>query len=97
LVLVVLLFWPGFLIKRVANPKEFLIAIYFIECVAMVMGMGIPVFSVILAFVWGIVFGLRFRISASKHNALTLFFFSGGFIYFCSFCLLGERMECLKH
>ncbi|MCD6106917.1 MAG: hypothetical protein J7J57_01740 [Caldisericaceae bacterium] len=56
--------------KRILHYFVILIAIYFIECVAMVMGMGIPVFSVILAFVWGIVFGLRFRISASKHNAL---------------------------
>jgi len=37
--------------KRILHYFVILIAIYFIECVAMVMGMGIPVFSVILAFV----------------------------------------------
>lgn len=34
-----------------------LVAVYFIEGVALAMGMGIPVFSVGLAPVWGIVFG----------------------------------------
>ena len=56
--------------KRILHYFVILIAIYFIECIAMVMGMGIPVFSVILAFVWGIVFGLRFRTGMPTHNAL---------------------------
>ncbi|MHC4913138.1 MAG: hypothetical protein ACYTE5_09070, partial [Planctomycetota bacterium] len=33
------------------------IGVYFVECVAIVMGMGIPVFSMGMAFGWGIVFG----------------------------------------
>jgi hypothetical protein len=41
-----------------------LIAVYFIEGVALAMGMGIPVFSVGLALVWGIVFGLWLRRAA---------------------------------
>jgi hypothetical protein len=38
--------------------------LYFVESVALAMGMGVPVFSVGLAFVWGIVFGLRLRAHA---------------------------------
>ena len=38
-----------------------LIGVYFVECVALVMGMGIPVFSVGLAFVWGIILALWLR------------------------------------
>ncbi|MHC4337376.1 MAG: hypothetical protein ACYSTG_05425 [Planctomycetota bacterium] len=32
-----------------------LIGVYFVECAAVAMGMGIPVFSMGMAFVWGIV------------------------------------------
>ncbi|MEA3314015.1 MAG: hypothetical protein U9Q18_06540 [Caldisericota bacterium] len=56
--------------KRILHYFVILIAVYFIECVAMARGMGIPVFSVILAFVWGLVFGLRFRTSVPTRNAL---------------------------
>lgn len=38
-----------------------LIGIYFLECVAFSAGMATQVFSIGLAFVWGIVFGLWFR------------------------------------
>ena len=37
------------------------VGVYFIECVAIVMGMGIPVFSMGTAFVWGIIFGWWLR------------------------------------
>jgi len=47
-----------------------LIAIYLAECIAVVIGMGIPVFSVGLAFVWGIVFGLWLRTRASRRQVL---------------------------
>lgn len=47
-----------------------LIGIYFVEGVAMVMAMGTPVFSVGLAFVWGVVFGLWLRARASRREAL---------------------------
>ncbi len=57
----------GLLGKGYKNPiRNFrcfaiLIGIYFIESVAIAMGMGIPVFSVGLAFAWGIVFGSWLR------------------------------------
>ena len=38
-----------------------LIGVYFVECAAIAMGMGIPVFSMGMAFVWGIIFGLWLR------------------------------------
>ncbi len=69
-----------FMAKTGGNPAKvfhcfaILIGVYFLECVALVMGMGIPVFSVGLAFVWGIVFGLRLRTRMPAHNALKVSF-----------------------
>ena len=52
-----------------------LIIVYFVEGISMAMGMGIPVFSVGLAFVWGIVFGMWLRTHTSVREVLktTLF------------------------
>jgi hypothetical protein len=67
--------------KLSRNPRSvfryfaILICIYFIECIAVVIGMGIPVFSMGLAFVWGIIFGLRFRARASRRKVLKTSFF----------------------
>jgi CDP-diglyceride synthetase len=36
-----------------------LISVYFVECVSMVLGMGIPVFSIFLSFIWAAIFGMR--------------------------------------
>jgi hypothetical protein len=36
-----------------------LISIYFVECVAMTLGMGVPVFSIFLSFVWAAIFGMQ--------------------------------------
>lgn len=36
-----------------------LISIYFVECVSMVLGMGIPLFSLFLSFIWAAIFGVR--------------------------------------
>ena len=36
-----------------------LLSVYFVECVSMVLGMGIPVFSVFLSFIWAAIFGMR--------------------------------------
>ncbi len=47
-----------------------LVGIYFVEGVAMALGMGIPVFSVGLAFVWGVAFGLWVRRRAAASRAL---------------------------
>jgi hypothetical protein len=52
-----------------------LIGIYFVECVAIATGMGIPVFSVCLAFVWGVVFGFWLRYRASIRQVLKASFF----------------------
>jgi len=35
------------------------ISVYFVECVSMMLGMGMPVFSIFLAFVWAAIFGTR--------------------------------------
>lgn len=47
-----------------------LVGIYFAEGVAVAMGMGIPVLSAGLAFVWGIVFGLWLRNRGSPREVL---------------------------
>jgi hypothetical protein len=47
-----------------------LVGIYFIECVAFAAGMATQIFSVGLAFVWGIVFGLWLRGCASPLKIL---------------------------
>ena len=63
--------WPVGLLRLFA----ILFGIYFIECIAVAMGMGIPVFSMGLAFVWGIVFGLRLWGRASTRRVLKTSFF----------------------
>ena len=60
---------------RVFRYFVILIAIYFVESVALVMGMGIPVFSVCLAFVWGIIFGLWLRAHVSVFKVLKTAFY----------------------
>jgi hypothetical protein len=47
-----------------------LVGLYFVECVAVVMGMGIPVLNIGLAFLWGIVFGRWLRARTSRPEAL---------------------------
>ncbi len=61
--------------KKVLRYFALLICIYFVESVAVAMGMGIPVFSVVLAFLWGIIFGLWFRTKASARDVLKTSFF----------------------
>jgi hypothetical protein len=60
---------------RIFRHFAILIGIYFVECVVLVMGMGIPVFSVRLAFIWGIVFGLWLRFRASTGEVLRVSLF----------------------
>jgi len=55
-------------------PRIFLyfvvfIGIYFLECVAIVSMMLVPIISIGLAFVWGICFGLWLRTRTSPHKA----------------------------
>ncbi|MBN2289160.1 MAG: hypothetical protein JXQ83_07490 [Candidatus Glassbacteria bacterium] len=52
-----------------------LVGIYFCEGLALGMGMTIPVFSVGLAFIWGIVFGFRLRGRAGPPEVLRVSFF----------------------
>ena len=61
--------------RRVFRYFAILIGVYLVECVGIAMGMGIPVFSVGLAFVWGIVFGLRLRDRASTGEVVKTSFF----------------------
>ena len=47
-----------------------LLSIYLVESIAVAIGMGIPVFSVGLAFMWGIVFGMWLRNHMSPPDVL---------------------------
>jgi len=61
--------------KRYFRYFAILIGVYFIECIAIIMGMGIPVFSIGLAIIWGIVFGFWLRKRASRNEVLKTSFF----------------------
>lgn len=56
--------------KSVFRYSVFLVGVYCIECLSMAVGMGIPVLSVGMAFVWGVVFGLWLRTRTSVRQAL---------------------------
>jgi len=68
----------------------FLIGIYFVECVAFSAGMCTQVFSVGLAFLWGIIFGLWLRSRTSARKALTASFLVSIYTSLptASFCIL---------
>ena len=54
-----------------------LIGVYLLESIVLIMGMGIPVLNVVLAFVWGVVFGTWLRKRTSRSEALsTSYWFS---------------------
>jgi hypothetical protein len=55
---------------RVFRYYVILIGIYFLECVAIVSMMLVPVLSIVLAFVWGICFGLWLRARTSRRVAI---------------------------
>ena len=63
------------------RPKRFfryfalLVSIYFLECAAFPMGMCTQVFSIGLAFIWGIVFGLWLRSRALAQKVIKQAFF----------------------
>lgn len=67
-----------------------LIGTYFVECVAFSAGMGTQVFSIGLAFVWGIIFGLWLRRRAAPQKVLkTSFLFAlYSSLPTASFCIL---------
>ena len=60
---------------RVSRYYVILIGIYFLECVAIVSMMLVPVLSIGLAFVWGICFGLWLRVRTSRDKAIKTSFF----------------------
>ncbi|NIO49087.1 MAG: hypothetical protein GTN73_06600 [Candidatus Aminicenantes bacterium] len=60
---------------RVFRYYVIFICIYFLECVAIVSMMLVPVLSIGLAFVWGICFGLWLRARTSPHKALKTSFY----------------------
>ena len=51
-----------------------LLAVYFVESIAVALGMGIPVFSLAMACVWGVAFGLWLRNQMSRRDALKMAF-----------------------
>lgn len=70
-------------VKIAENPAKtfryyvMLIGVYLLESVVLMMGMGIPVLNVGLAFVWGLVFGRWLRARTSRSEALrTSYWFS---------------------
>jgi hypothetical protein len=70
------------LLNRVTpEPKRFIrffilfVGIYFLECVAIVAAMLLPLFSLGLAFVWGLIFGLWLREYAPAHKILKTSFY----------------------
>lgn len=64
---------PGRFLRHFAA----LIGIYFLECVAFAAGMATQVFSIGLAFVWGIVFGLWLRDRAPARKIVKTGFWVG--------------------
>jgi hypothetical protein len=84
------------LMKLTGSTEKFfryfamLIGIYFVECIAFAAGMCTQVFSVGLAFVWGIILGLWLRGRAPARDILKQTFYVS--IYGClpttSFCIL---------
>jgi hypothetical protein len=60
---------------RVFRYFVILIGIYFVECVAIVSMMLLPVVSIGLAFVWGICFGFWLRARTSRGEAIKTSFF----------------------
>jgi hypothetical protein len=60
---------------RVFRYYVIFIGIYFLECVAIVSMMLVPIISIGLAFVWGICFGLWLRARTSPQKALKASFY----------------------
>jgi len=76
--------------SRVLRYSAVLTVIYFLECVAFSAGMCTQIFSVGLAFVWGIIFGLWLRHKAPAREILKAAFFVSIYTSLptASFCIL---------
>jgi CDP-diglyceride synthetase len=61
--------------RSVHRQYGILISVYFVECVSMALGMGIPVFSIFLSFVWAAIFGMRLSKWESSTSARKASFF----------------------
>ena len=61
--------------SKIFSIYTLLIGVYFIECIAMSAGMGMPLFSWGLAFLWGIVFWIWLRDHVSEPEVLKTSFF----------------------
>lgn len=61
--------------KSLSHYFVLLVGIYFMEGVSLVLGMGIPVFSVGLAFILGVVLGLWLRSRTTARDCLKQSFF----------------------
>jgi hypothetical protein len=46
--------------EKTFSHYRLLAIVYLVECLSMILGMGLPVFSVFLSFIWAAVFGLGF-------------------------------------
>jgi len=66
---------------RMIHCFAIVVGMYFLECVSVAVGMGIPVFSVGLAFVWGVVFSLWLRSRGSVREILKMSFVTS--LYTC--------------
>jgi hypothetical protein len=68
--------------KRLKRFFTLLVGIYFLECIAFTFGMCTQVYTFGLAFIWGIIFGLRWRGDAEPRKAVkSAFWFS---LYTCA-------------
>jgi hypothetical protein len=72
-----------------------LIVLYFIECFGLGVWRGIPVFSVIFAFIWGLVLGRWLRSFASHRQALKTAFYISLYSSFPVASLLLIPLVCL--
>ncbi|HUU42149.1 MAG TPA: hypothetical protein VMY39_01990 [Planctomycetota bacterium] len=61
--------------RRTSRTFAVLVGIYLVECVALIVGMGIPVFSVALALVWGVVFARWLGSRAPERQVVRASFF----------------------
>lgn len=68
--------------ERFSRYFAMLVGMYFLECVAFPAGMATQVFSIGLAFVWGVVFGLWLRGKAPPAEILKTSFFVA--LYTCA-------------
>ena len=70
------------------------LGIYFFEGIALGMGMGIPVFNVLLAFIWGVVFGVLLYEKMSELDTLKTSFFLSLYSAIPAFTFIAVPVMC---